>query len=213
MKVNFKKSAIVAISALSILVSAPSVLCLPRTFPAESHISGESYDITLKPIYVVKPTPTPHNVRKLPKSFKEAQLEESLNEELLYTETINTDEIPTGFLDYLIHKTEFVAPFAKAVGHYEFIHQVKLKKIVLPEVCYLGSYAFKDCENLEEIVVSDKLTAIEPDAFAECNPNLQIICEGEKFSVSGFLSKVRPIVRVDINWPTFLDTIFSVNEK
>ncbi len=210
MKISFKKSTAMAISALSILVSAPSAFCSPRAVPSEVHCTRESYDINFKPM---------NNIRNLPQSLKTAQklLETSTlntcdevdddiyhsDRSLFSTEVLTNDEVTTKSLDHLVKKSHLEAPFATVVGDYGFTNQINVKKIVLPKVSYLGSYAFEYCDNLEEVVFTNKLTHIEPGAFARCNKNLKIVYEGKVYSITGLLSKIRPTVKVSISAPTY----------
>ena len=205
MKINFKKSAATAISALSILVSAPSAFCAPRTIPSGVHCAGESYDINFKPT---------HNIRTIPASLKAAQkllatstletcdkVDEIYHNDrsLFSTEVLTNDQVTTKSLDHLVLKSCLEAPFATAVGDCGFTNQINVKKIVLPKVSYLGSYAFEYCDNLEEVVFTKKLTHIEPGAFAGCRQDLKIIYEGRVYSITGLLSKIRPTVKVSIS--------------
>lgn len=205
MKINFKKSAATAISALSILVSAPSAFCVPRTIPSGTHCTGKSYDIKFKPM---------RNTRTIPASLEEAQkllatstLETYDKADEIYhrdnslfsTEVLTNNQVTISSLDHLVLKSCIEAPFAKVVGDCGFTNQINVKKIVLPKVSHLGAYAFEYCDNLEEVVFTKELTHIDPGAFAGCRQDLKIIYEGKVYSIAELLSKIKPIIKVSIS--------------
>lgn len=210
MKMNFKKSSAIAISALSILASAPSALCTRKTTPSENHICrGENYEIRTRPVHFNihdnspiqrpiasrQPFSIPDALKPFGKAIKINHSDKSLFSSI---EIFKDKEITEQSLGHLIEKTQFEAPSAETVEERGFSNQIYLKKIALPKVSYLGSFAFEYCDSLEEVVFTDKLTQIESNAFVGCNKDLKIIYNGERYTIPQLFSKIKPIIRVSI---------------
>lgn len=74
-------------------------------------------------------------------------------------------------LAYPVNKSakSFKAPSSVTeIGQSAFANANNLKKVELPNVKVINSYAFEGCEELSEVILSDKLTEIGSDAFYGC---------------------------------------------
>ena len=172
MKLNLKKLAAVALSALEILTAMPSAFCAPKPFPNSAE---KKYETT-----------APRKRTNNAKSSKKEIIINSIISKQLIGRTFN--------------KKCIEAPNAITVGDYGLANQPNVKKIKLPQVTHVGSHAFENCENLEKIVFTDQLAEIAPDAFVGCRIDLKIIYKGEEFTADELMRKIKPYVKVDTNF-------------
>lgn len=222
MKNNFKKLTAIAISSLGILASAPSAFCAPKMkLPKLSSL--EKCDETTSPtqsdseLAFSGSTPSAFRALKITPELKDYKvIDGSTNpycKSAFTTKVLTGEKITEQSVGGIINEKFLEAPFAKVVVDSSLSHQPNLEKIKFGKVDYLGSNAFKNCDKLKEIVFNDKLTLIEPGAFAGCRKDLKIIYKGKKYSVPELLSKIRPVVRVKICSKPLKPLLFTHKKK
>ena len=168
MKSNFKKLTAITLSSLGILASAPSAFCAPKACPSSAKKNN--------------------NITNAPK--KHVQTDSSK------TKVISNRIISKKLIGCKFTQKHLKAPNATFIYDGAFSDQPNLKKIYLPEAAHVGSRAFENCEKLETIVFTDKLTSLAPDAFLGCMKDLKIIYKGQEYSASDFMKVIKPYVKV-----------------
>ncbi len=181
MKSNFKKLTAITLSSLGILASAPSAFCAPKACP-----SSEKKN---------------HDITKAPK--KRGGQTKSSKTKVILNRIVSKESFGCKFT-----QKNLEAPYATYIYDDAFSNQPNLKKIYLPKAVHVGSRAFENCEKLETIVFTDKLTSLAPDAFLGCMKDLKIFYKGQEYSASDLMKVIKPYIKVEINYGSFQPLAF-----
>lgn len=181
MKSNFKKFTAITLSSLGILASAPSAFCAPKACPNSAKKNN--------------------NITNAPKKHVQT---ESSKTKVIPNRMISKEHIGCKFTQKYLK-----APYATFIYDGAFSDQPNLEKIYLPKAIHVGSRAFENCEKLEQIVFTDQLTSIAPDAFLGCMNDLKIIYKGQAYSASKFMEVVKPYVKVEVNYGFLQPLVFT----
>ena len=182
MKSNFKKLTAITLSSLGILASAPSAFCAPKACPNSAKKNN--------------------NITNAPK--KRVQTESSKTKVIIPNRIISK-----GYLGCKFTQNYLKAPYATFIYDGAFSDQPNLEKIYLPKAVHVGSRAFENCEKLEQIVFTDQLTSLAPDAFLGCRKDLKIIYKGQTYRPSDFMKVIKPYVKVEANYGFLQPLVFT----
>ena len=182
MKSNFKKLTAITLSSLGILASAPSAFCAPKACPNSAKKNN--------------------NITNAPK--KRVQTESSKTKVIIPNRIISK-----GYLGCKFTQNYLKAPYATFIYDGAFSDQPNLEKIYLPKAVHVGSRAFENCEKLEQIVFTDQLTSLAPDAFLGCRKDLKIIYKGQTYRPSNFMEVIKPYVKVEVNYGFLQPLVFT----
>lgn len=169
MKISFKKSAAVVLSALSIILLAPSAFCgktpkAKKTAPKNPHVLDALKDKFENGRYIARMIKG--------RTFALQEL---------------GDLMPNRYLSVIIEGFVTAPHASGTVRTNAFYGQSRMILLSLPLIQRIEAYAFVGCTSLEYLTLSNNLKYVDPKAFDGCNSSLIICFNNVKFTIREFL--------------------------